>query len=1501
MAANDIYRSYQVVVAETIRPAKNGGTGGGRFSSEITGALHTTNRLYQDALCYYILRLASLSPERNPLWRHLQSVGMIPQTQVVIQRLAGRYDKFAGISSTRDFLERVTSASISEDQLAATYEILEQQGIVAGEEGEGGSCADMSTFAGSWASILCHAEGGTTIPGNGIYDRLHRQLRGASDEVIERELLVALDAAEAAETAKWSLALDAEIADALVAKKPKQTEAAVEGRVQKAFAKRGSDRRERTRAAFLKAFESPKTGKYRTLSAEHCAAAIEEIQAAAADDPRFKRLRYGERDNSFDQPLFRFLWLREDPAGRKTTLDDLRDYLEKESPEPAPTLRGSAVTKMPYQPGARILLPFFSNCLGLRGREAWDFEKAAFAEAAEDVFKYKLRTEKREKDRTEASERLRLFEGDGEFVDEKLRDGSVRRTYRVRGMRNDPRRELMEELLSELGEGLGGYALRPATIGGWADLRKSFLRKERANSDDLANALVDLVEKAQADSAGGFGSAAFFLKLCEEQHYPLWQGEWSPREEFHADDFVRHFVRYSELRREAQELEGPIRFTWPGEKNRFRKTSWRHLDFTALLGPQINPLLFVESPPEGGGKWPLYSLTDQLALSLSGRRMKRDRLVNAQGESIESKWSPPLVPVDDPPLITAKKKKEAKPTEVSFSLIVREANDAENRPDAVAPPVYLNVAVQVTGAELAKIQGRPLKWEKSIRRNRDGSGRYFRWPVDVRAEGAKVLEKSGDAAAAKKSAGPLWCGDGAKSLRALNVVAPDNLHVLAIDLGVRVGAAFAVLEVGIGGEKGRRISPDGWPDDIRAIRRRVGELKLPGEGAKVWTKETGFSPEEFGRRGRFPNPDEITDFLRFAEDLYPAASFDIPDPKALTFPELSDHLLYRFKRRLGRIRRLFHLRWQLRGTMERNPDSDDLRFTLSRDKEKHTPAHHRAVAEFLGRKFAAKEQTSTVVEEGWMRGLREKLATNKEWEAAKGLLKRHKKEAEESERRAQLDAMIASWAWKELGTVVSEEFDHAFDAIGAAAEHVALRCLPLREKTWSWEKMPPPPGEPKDCWRLMMQEDAGKKLPIRGMRGLSIARVEQIQDLRRALQSLAKLFKNRNNTGFNPPPSGRGEEVHDACPEVLEKINELRDQRVNQTAHMILAEALGKRLSDPSKVQIDGKAKSELKSERDLHGVYEPILQKDGSPAPRCTVIAVENLTRYRTSQDRGRFENRRLMEWSHRNVIKKLQDIAKPFRIEIVLVDATYSSRFDSRTGSPGIRVECVTAGFEEKPPFVRWIAEKSRAKKTEGKPSARAQFLQEVKKQFADGYEGELLVPVEGGPWFLSAASGEKGECRQNADINAATNIGLRALAHPDRLDIFPLVKTDALSEGRLRIRNARGGFAELPQDSPAREVVQDAADDEAVESHAVDAEEADELESGARPNLFVDVQGRDLLPVGETFAIRLPNSEAVWKSAKSAVFWRRVRDLATARITQINNVRLQRHHDAGDEIPM
>jgi len=306
-------------------------------------------------------------------------------------------------------------------------------------------------------------------------------------------------------------------------------------------------------------------------------------------------------------------------------------------------------------------------------------------------------------------------------------------------------------------------------------------------------------------------------------------------------------------------------------------------------------------------------------------------------------------------------------------------------------------------------------------------------------------------------------------------------------------------------------------------------------------------------------------------------------------------------------------------------------------------------------------------------------------------------------------------------------------------------------------------------------------------------RLDQILNLRQRCQSFAKLedryhqqFKQAN---YNPPDSIARELIEDVCPLLLERSNRIREQRVDQAAHLILAEALGMELKSPEEV----KDKKMRKAEVDLHGEYKRRKDKSGKEYPRCSVIVLENLERYKMSQERTRSENSRLMQWAHRAIIEKLEDMCRPFGITLMLVDPAFSSHFDSRTGLPGVRVNEVPRDFEQKYPYAKWVNDKT-------KSGGETQLAKDIKKLAAQfeahkDYNGKLVLAVEGGTDFVPVLAPLGGKDTFNADIGAAGNIGLRAIADPQRWDIFPRLRTKKISETEVRVTNWRGWFGKLP----------------------------------------------------------------------------------------------------------
>lgn len=339
-------------------------------------------------------------------------------------------------------------------------------------------------------------------------------------------------------------------------------------------------------------------------------------------------------------------------------------------------------------------------------------------------------------------------------------------------------------------------------------------------------------------------------------------------------------------------------------------------------------------------------------------------------------------------------------------------------------------------------------------------------------------------------------------------------------------------------------------------------------------------------------------------------------------------------------------------------------------------------------------------------------------------------------------------------------FRHTRERYCSLLEELANRVVPLREQRWAWIPRPDSPGQP---WRQLVRVSAptdefSAPTKLAGQRGLSLSRVEQLEVLRRRFLSLNRFLE--FTPGLQNPRAKRGERVPpEPCADLLEKIDRLKDQRINQTAHLILAEALGVRLrvhTAPTADRIAG----------DVHGEYEPI------PGRRpVDVVVMEDLSRYRSTQDRARNENRRLMQWSHRALIDKLRELAEPFGLSVAVVPAAYSSKFCARSGVVGFRAEEVHAAqlhdFEWRQLRDRESQKKPRLGDDLLLRFAKAlELLPPRKTKTGETVPFTLLRPRAGGQIFVPLTGGGPSQ----ADVNAAINIGLRALAAPDCLHARP-----------------------------------------------------------------------------------------------------------------------------------
>ncbi|MDP2653488.1 MAG: type V CRISPR-associated protein Cas12b [Candidatus Omnitrophota bacterium] len=1577
-----LYRSYEVLIEETAGNHKTRGAGKTKkdfkpHHENTCRALRVTHELFQDAVCYYILCLIGLVKDGrdkddepiNRMWEHLHSDLMRGATHQIAAHLGKAYLKQPdlGVNPTHKLLEFVYAKTPAKKlanetvALKSIYQQLAGAAVQFKKQGKGktakASLADMAKFASNWYQRLANpasTQGGQEIESrnNAYWLKVAAELKS----VVEPTLSPDFDDAAYAKQLKLIYCFNSPVQE--LSSENALKDYGLSFGVQESGGPESFWRKPlKTIGAALARYASPSDPDLLPVTFEEEVAALREF---ARDKKRRAQFDYPAVTSGSKPSGTYWLCLRykfsPSPQTRRQLFENIKKRKETDSSDPLAAVRSEFA----------YVFPFFTNLLGLSPKSGdgavWTgFDKSAFKRATEEVFKYRLRSDERVEQIRKRRAKIEALTGTGQWQDDKGR------TKQLCGIEGDTQRPLlMRQLLDKLG-GAIGYGMRRATIGGWADLRKDFLRIAKKGEPIDEDELLAAIEKSREESGGGFGSGAFFKTLCEEEYHPLWLSEWDNKQSHHPRNFVRWWVLFSEAKEELkkvwEETTGepkPIVFTWPNTKNRHNETSFRPLDFNIPVTPTPiialfdregigKPVKLVRTNAASSKKRKSAEPTDSPAftdkdgntlypLTLSYRRLKRDRITNAGGNSVEAEYATPLI-VGKPPKFPRKEKDKGKPLDSSASLLPVDKQGCWHF--MVSFKLEREMQKQLVD-EIAKIPG-----DKSVRivkKNGKWVGLNLRWPIDAKTE----KKKGADAALvnadgiedtdAKFSAKKLWCSEKF-----------EPFDILSVDLGVRYSGAWCRGRVKVGRDvdrpNQRTISPAGHAHEIVFDAYDFGTFRLQGEDAKIWRKDKhkgfGNEPEleKCGSRGRIASDAEKAEFTNLAGRVFsPTVRPPIPhEPDELKFfPDLGNHLVYRLRRRLGRIRFLFKLRWQINGAKKKVGHEYKV---LDGDELKSFRGEQRFnVIAFLA--FVSKDDKLEEDEDNFMRELRLKLAPDNLWSKlayehsgetyplflkVKGGRTSEEKKQSKRLKDAQKTAWVklkqelqsdraGEWNWDALAKTAEAELQNimrVFAGERSLIAEVARFVWPLQDKKWKWNNCTiTQDGQITQSFLERDDNSIEPKRFIHGMRGLNMKRISLMQDFRQCCQSLAKLerrFYTEDNHGLEPSPVRLGDRVHEPAQAFLDKINELRKQRVNQTAHMILAEALGLELMNPAEVTIDGKSKWELKSERDLHGRYK---QKKS----RVAAVVLEDLSRYRTSQDRSRYENSQLMEWSHRAIIGKLQDMAQVFGIQIITVDARFSSRFCSRTGVPGIRCAQVAKGFDNEYPWKKWKQETVGKADKDGKrqPTDRAKMilLAAGKLNLSDNSKATLVLPMDSGPAFLPVISHDpiKEGLQENADIGAAVNIGIRSVAHPDRVDIFSVFRTEAKTDGQLEIKNRRGSFSEAASKAKDRivQVVEPPTTKKVKEKEIVSAEDDsgddEELESVKSPYLYAAVRfGNNLsVPIDGKDRYQLPlatdgrkvaagDSDSVG-AAQGKVFWTRVKQDCWTRIKKINAERLR-----------
>ncbi len=656
----------------------------------------------------------------------------------------------------------------------------------------------------------------------------------------------------------------------------------------------------------------------------------------------------------------------------------------------------------------------------------------------------------------------------------------------------------------------------------------------------------------------------------------------------------------------------------------------------------------------------------------------------------------------------------------------------------------------------------------------------------------------------------------------------DGFRCLAVDLGQRDAGACALLDVRANHDFTGKLSREIGRTPGKTWRAHVAAtclLRLPGEDARV-IRDGAWATEFYGERGRSAGATEwqqaqciCADLGLNAEDLLGS------DPTYRSFPELNDRLLFALRRAQTHLAHFQRWSWMLK--------DETIVKMRAEDKKTEQDVERRA-------KVCAEIAESDEATEEW-----KAVAARRDFDTLAG--------------------MAAGAALR------------ARAVLEKALVRVANRVAPLRGRNWEWVAR----GDDATCHVLRQTErgsdDAKKKLC--GQRGLSMERLEQFEELRRRCQSLNRAL--RQTPGERPKLGAgtRGGELPDPCPDLLVKMDELRDQRVNQTAHLILAQALGVRLRPPRKDHAE-------RVRKDIHGEYERFR----APAD---FIVLEDLARYLSSQGRARHENSRLMKWCHRAILGKLKDLCAPYGIPVVEVTASYSSRFCSRTGVAGFRAVELTPEAKQEWSWARHFTRLAAVEKSEAEPDKERDVEARRVKQFFDTLAEinagrreagkpwrTLLAPTPGGPIFVPLQPKQNGARRPatQADINAAINLGLRAIAAPDCHDIHVRMRAEFDKEKKLKVR-AETKREKARWGSTAPEIAFTARDEKKRE-----AQRAGLAKDSPRPNFFIDHGWIAKFDFGEIAGVKP-------KVASGRAIWSRVRREEWATVNVLNNDRLEK----------
>lgn len=875
----------------------------------------------------------------------------------------------------------------------------------------------------------------------------------------------------------------------------------------------------------------------------------------------------------------------------------------------------------------------------------------------------------------------------------------------------------------------GKWKITKKSLRGLADIASKWEKRLKETTPSVSD-LQEIVKdyQRQEKNKKTVGSLPLFLQLCEPKYWALWRNDTTQD----SNKTLQHIADLHIKVRDWKKTNEAPNLTPADPRN-----SRRLYMFSDISGAEK-----VEFHPDNSFTTTLAYLHSNIVskqrvkITFSAPRTHRDQLAGDQG----SKWLQPMMEALD-----------IAPSERSDSKISFFQSAVSLMPDfdfSGNLRFLLNFAKDLDPTWIIDALNKQSIWKGQFNGSKD-KNIFAHWQ---------------NAGATTKQYKELpWHNN--------STLMENGFDILSIDLGQRTAAAYTIIHITphkpSQDEKRpwHRIGNDG-AKDWYAILARKGTLRLPGEDQKVHRPQLDehgnpikgtktYAAELSGSKGRYTDSKEYQEALDIATSLLSDTNESSAndqskhwigeDRKSKSYPEQNDALIALANRRLSRLN-TFH-RWSCT-------------TTALKDKNKSTAVKLRMIDSIL----TELQQWSDPEVTTWTNELREHSYLNDIFP------KKGNSKLSDDDKIAIFESVFSTEHFEAFAKAAGDRYESYRKELIRPLLSITNRTAPLKKHQWNWQER----NDGTPYGELFWAENPdGKQTPrIYGQRGLSMARLESIERLRTLF---LRYNRSLDKTPGEPAKVGFGF-THDSgepAALLLEKMDNLRDQRVNQTAHLILAAALGLRLKAHAPDTKDERVA------KDIHGEYEIIPNR--TPVD---FIVIEDLNRYLTSQGRSPSENSRLMKWSHRAIRDKLKMMSEEvFGIPVLEVSAAYSSRFCSSTSQPGSRCE-------ERPSLDKYLHTRlekdAQDAKTASKRAASNRLLQQFAKieEHNSARNGKpprtLLLPKIGGPLFLPALSGNPFQ----ADINASANIGLRAIASPDALHLIHKIRSERKKDSLLPV---------------------------------------------------------------------------------------------------------------------